>query len=52
VPTGVARILDLEIRNSQLESGKARLESDNAQLRSDQGVRSGPPSVAAIADGY
>lgn len=33
---GVARILDLESRNSRLETDNARLESDNARLRSGQ----------------
>lgn len=35
---GVARILDLEGRNSQLESDKNRLQSDNTKLRASQRI--------------
>lgn len=35
---GVARILDLEGRNSQLESDKNRLQSDNTKLRAIQRI--------------
>ena len=33
---GIARILDLETRNSQLESDNTQLQFDNAQLNADQ----------------
>jgi MerR family transcriptional regulator, heat shock protein HspR len=33
---GIARILDLEHRNSALESHNAQLQSDNAQLKATQ----------------
>lgn len=33
---GIARILDLESRNSRLESDNTQLQSDNAQLKAEQ----------------
>lgn len=37
---GIARILDLEHRNSTLESHNAQLQSDNAELKATQRARS------------
>ena len=42
---GIARILDLESRNSQLESDNSQLQLDNAKLKADH--RSTPRNVAA-----
>lgn len=42
---GIARILDLESRNSQLESDNSQLQLDNAKLKADH--RSTPSNVAA-----
>ncbi len=38
---GIARILDLENRNSALESHNAQLQCDNAQLRATQRRKAG-----------
>lgn len=42
---GIARILDLETKNSQLESNNTQLQFDNAQLKADQKAAQRPAAT-------